>query len=214
MNHDTILSALNWRYATKKYDPTKKISASDWNVLAESLRLAPSSYGLQPWKFLVIENPKVRAELRPHSWGQSAIEEASHLVVFTTLKKMTGQHIAKHVEQIAETRGVDVKSLEGFQTFMNQKILQEKPLETHQGWNQRQAYIAMGFLLETAALLKIDATPIEGITPEEYDKILKLDQTEYATVAVVALGYRAADDAYQSNKKSRFPLNQVIEYVK
>lgn len=97
---------------------------------------------------------------------------------------------------------------------MNQKILQEKPLETHQAWNQRQAYIAMGFLLETAALLKIDATPIEGITPEEYDKILKLDQTEYATVAVVALGYRASDDAYQNNKKSRFSVDRIIQYIK
>lgn len=104
MNHDSILSALNWRYATKKYDPTRKIAESDWKVLVESLRLAPSSYGLQPWKFLVIENPKLRAELRPHSWGQSAIEEASHLVVFTTLKKMTEKHISDHVQQIAQSR--------------------------------------------------------------------------------------------------------------
>ncbi len=214
MNHDIILSALNWRYATKKYDPTRKIAAADWNTLTETLRLAPSSYGLQPWKFLVIENPKLRAELRPHSWGQSAIEEASHLIVVTTLKQMSEKQIDAHILQTAKTRGVDPATLEGYQTFMKQKILQEMPLANHLAWNQRQAYIAMGFLLETAALLKIDTTPIEGITPSEYDKILKLEQTEYTTVSVVALGYRAADDAYQTNKKSRFPLDQVVQYIK
>ncbi|MFP5519161.1 MAG: NAD(P)H-dependent oxidoreductase [Bdellovibrionia bacterium] len=212
MDQNQIISALNWRYATKKYDSTKKLKESDWQTLAEALRLAPSSYGLQPWKFLVVQNPELRAQLRPVSWGQSIIEDCSHLIVFTTREFMTKEHIAAHIEQTAKSRGVPAQELEGYKTFMEQKILNEKPANTHLGWNQRQAYIAMGFLLETAALMKIDATPVEGIDPDAYDKILNLQGTGYKTVAVVTLGYRHAEDGYQQAPKSRFDLNQILEF--
>lgn len=208
---DLIKNALEWRYATKKYDPSRKISDADWNLLTEALHLAPSSYGLQAWKFIDVRNPEIRKALRPFSWNQSQIEEASHLVVVTSMQEMTAEHIRKHILRTAEVRGQDPAALDGYRQFMETKILQEKPRASHPGWLQRQAYIAMGFLLETAALLKIDATPIEGIEPEKYDAILGLDKTSYRTSAVVALGYRHAEDAYQHAKKSRFPVSEVIE---
>jgi nitroreductase len=213
MNSDQILSALNWRYATKKYDATKKLSEADWATLKESLRLAPSSYGLQPWKFIEVNNPEVRKKLRAVSWDQSIIEESAKLVVFTTLREMSKEHIQKFINSMATARKIPASNLDGYKQMMEQNILVGKPKETHLAWNQRQAYIAMGFLLETASLLKIDATPVEGLAPEDYDKILGLTGTPYTTVAVVTLGYRDASDSYQSAAKSRFSEQEIFEVV-
>lgn len=214
MINDQILSSLNWRYATKKYDPNKKIDSKNLQTIFESLRLAPSSYGLQPWKFLVIENTDIRKELRKVSWDQSIIEESSHLIVFCTMNQMSLAHIESHIKNTAQTRGQSPQDLSGYQKFMEQKILNEKPLNEHKAWNQRQAYIAMGFAIETAALLKIDATPIEGLDPAQYDSILKLKGTSYGSVAALALGYRSPEDKYALAPKVRFSQNQVIEIIK
>lgn len=211
MNSNEIKSALEWRYATKKMDPTKKISAHDWQLLKDSLRLSPSSYGLQPWKFIVVQNPELRKKLREVSWGQSQIEDASHLVVFTTKRVMDEKHIKAHIDRTAEVRGLAPEALDGYYQFMLQKITKEKSQETHLGWNQRQAYIAMGFLLQTAALLKIDAVPMEGLDPEKYDEILGLKGTEYTTVAAVPLGYRHAEDSYQQMVKARFDEKNIFD---
>lgn len=213
MNNQYINESLNWRYATKKYDLTKKISETDWETLKDSLRLAPSSYGLQPWKFLVVQNLELRKKLREVSWGQSIIEECSHLVVFTTLREMTSEHIQAHIAQTASVRHLEPAALENYKKFMEQKILVEKDKSTHLGWNQRQAYIAMGFLLETAALLRIDSTPIEGLDPDKYDEILNLKNTPYKAVAAVSLGYRHADDTYQKMSKSRFEESKIIQQI-
>jgi nitroreductase len=212
--HDQILSSLNWRYATKKYDPQKKINDKDLQTILESLRLAPSSYGLQPWKFLVIENVALRKELRKVSWDQSIIEESSHLIVFCALNQMSKEHIQAHITNTAQTRNQSPQDLSGYQKFMEQKILNEKPIAEHKAWNQRQAYIAMGFAMETAALLKVDATPIEGLDPVQYDSILKINKTPFGAVAALALGYRSNEDKYAMAPKVRFNRDQVIEIIK
>ena len=213
MESSDILQTLNWRYATKKFDNTKKISDADWKVLAESLRLAPSSYGLQPWKFLVVQNPAIRKQLTPVSWNQTQIEDCSHLVVFTTLKKMTTHHIDRHLEQTAKTRGMDISALAGYRDMMTKNLTQGPAAEVSNFWTQKQSYIAMGFLLETAALMKIDTCAMEGIDPVAYDKILGLENTDYKTVAVVACGYRSAEDTYAQMKKVRFNTEDVIKFV-
>lgn len=212
MNKDQILSALNWRYATKKYDTNKKISDADWSTLKESLRLSPSSYGLQPWKFILVENAELKKKLREVSWGQSIIEECSHLVVFTALKKMTKEHILKNIQATAKNRGIETSALEGYQKFMEKSILSRTD-EDLKVWNQKQAYIALGFLLETAALLKIDSTPVEGFEPEKYDQILGLDKTQYGSVLVTTLGYRHAEDTMQGMKKSRFTDEDLFQVI-
>lgn len=212
MNNEQILSALHWRYATKKYDSSKKVSEQDLATLKESLRLTPSSFGLQPWKFLIVHNKDIQKKLREVSWGQSIIEDCSHLVVFTAMRTMPKEHIARYIKSTAEARGLPNSALEGYQSFMEQAIL-PRTQEDLMGWNRRQVYIALGFLLQTAALLKVDATPIEGIEPDKYDRILGLEKTPYMATVAAALGYRHAEDATQFAKKSRFPLGEVIQDI-
>lgn len=213
MEKKEIIEALNWRYATKKYDQNKKITPDKWEILKKSLHLAPSSYGLQPWHFLVVQNSAIRKELRKVSWDQSIIEDCSHLVVFTTLREMTDDHIVRHIAQTAKVRGLKSQDLDGYLQFMKQKILVEKPKSDHLEWNRRQAYIAMGFLLETAALLRIDSTPIEGLDPAKYDEILNLKKSKYSVVAAVALGYRDTEDQYQLAAKSRFTEDEMFKVI-
>lgn len=209
----SIMEALEWRYAAKKYDATKKISENDWKTLANSLLMAPSSYGIQPWKFMVIENPKVREELKAVSWNQTQVTDASHYVVFLFKEEVDEAFVQKYIERISEVRNVPQDALAGYKSMMVENLA-KAPEEKIRVWSQRQAYIAMGFLLETAALLKIDATPMEGLDPSAYDRILGIEGSGYKTVATVALGYRHPEDALQNAKKVRFAEETVIEYVK
>lgn len=211
MAHNQIQEALQWRYATKKFDATKKISADDWKTLTNSLTLAPSSYGLQPWKFLVIENPEVREKLKAVSWNQTQITDASHLVVFLAREKVDVDFVQKYVNRVAEVRGLPLEALDGYKNMMIENVA-KSPNNTQ--WAQRQTYIAMGFLLETAALLKVDATPMEGFDPQAYDKILGLEGSGWKTTVVTTLGYRHAEDATQNFKKVRFTDETLIQYVK
>lgn len=213
MNHETIRSALDWRYATKSFDSTKKIASEDWSLLQESLVKSPSSYGLQPWRFLVIQNPKVREELKAVSWGQTQVTDCSHYVVFLYKEKMDEAHIQKHINRVAEVRGVPLTALEGYKKMMVQNLTQGPRAQTIDSWAQRQTYIAMGFLMETAALLKIDACPIEGFEPLEYDRILKLEGTGWRAVATVALGYRSEKDSMAQAKKVRFEPRDLISVI-
>jgi nitroreductase len=206
-----ILEQLNWRYAVKAFDPSRKLSSEEWHVLAESLRLAPSSYGLQPWKFVVVQNPALRKELRAVSWNQSQIEDCSHLVVFTTLKRMTPAYIQNFIRATAATRNQKPEELAGYEKMMIANLTANGHGETLQPWTQRQSYIAMGFLMETAALLGVDTCAIEGLDPAKYDEILKLGSSDYRTVAAVALGHRSPQDAYQKLKKVRLATSEVIE---
>ncbi|AZZ35813.1 NAD(P)H-dependent oxidoreductase [Bdellovibrio sp. qaytius] len=208
-----IKEALQWRYAVKKFDTTKKISTQDWQTLTESLTLAPSSYGLQPWKFLVIENPQVREKLKAVSWNQTQVTDASHFVVILARDKVDADFVQKYVNRVAEVRGLPVDALDGYKNMMIENVA-NSPEEQSRHWAKRQAYIAMGFLLETAALLKVDSTPMEGFDPKAYDKILGLEDSGWNTTVVVALGYRHAEDVTQNFKKVRFTDNTLIEYVK
>jgi nitroreductase len=205
-----ILEKLQWRYAVKKFDPSKKISEADWFILEESLRLAPSSYGLQPWKFIVVQDPKIRAALTPVSWNQTQVEDCSHYVVLATLTKIEVAYVEKFVAKIAQVRELDVASLENYKNLMVSDLVNGPRSAIVQWWSQRQSYIAMGMLMETAALLDIDACPLEGIEPEAYDRILQLEGSGYAAVAAVALGYRSLEDKYQLLKKVRFDCDDVI----
>ncbi|MFI5305393.1 MAG: NAD(P)H-dependent oxidoreductase [Nitrospiria bacterium] len=212
INH-TIIEQLNWRYAVKKFDSTRKISNRDLQTLEESLRLAPSSYGLQPWKFFIVQSPDLRKRLASASWNQPQIEDASHLVVVTHLKEMTEEYIDKYVHTISNIRGIPENELQPFRDLMINKVT-TGPLALNQSnWTARQAYLAVGSFLTVAALLKIDVCPMEGIIPEQYDQILGLTDSPYGTIAVLAVGYRAEDDKTQFAKKVRFDLNDVISVV-
>lgn len=212
IKNEMIIDSLNWRYATKAFDPSKKISNEDFHTLAESLRLSPSSYGLQPWKFIILQNPELRKKCREVSYGQSQITDCSHLVVITTNEKMTEVEVDAYISDISKTRGVPTEHLKGFRDMMVGDVVKGPRAKVIQQWSQRQGYIAMGFLLETAALLKIDTCAMEGIDAAQYDSLLGLQETPFRTVAVVALGYRSDSDQNATFKKVRAPKERIIEF--
>jgi len=209
---ESLLQQLHWRYATKKFDPTKKISASDWAVIEQALVLTPSSYGLQPWKFIVVTDPALKAKLRPASWNQSQVEECSHLVVLTASQDITEADVDRFIARIAEVRGVTTESLAGYKSYMVGDLVKGPRHAIIHEWAARQTYIALGNLMTSAALLGVDACPFEGIEPAKYDEILGLKGTGYATISACPLGYRATDDKYASAPKVRFEAKDVVDH--
>jgi len=210
---EDLLTQLNWRYATKQFDPQRKISASDWSALEESLVLTPSSFGLQPWKFIVVTDPATRERLVPVSWGQRQVADASHLVVFTIKKNLTEVDIDAFVNRVVEVRKVTPDSLAGYRNIMMGNIITGRDEAARRGWASNQAYIALGNFLTSAALLGIDACPLEGIEPASYDEILGLGQQSLSTVVAAAAGYRATSDKYAGAKKVRFRKAEVLVEV-
>ena len=209
LTKEAILEKLNWRYATKQYDITRKISAEDWETLEQSLILAPSSFGIQPYKFIVVTDQEMKEKLRPAAWGQSQITDASHLVVFAYKKVLTDEDIEHYVERIAEVRGVARETLTDYENVMKGSAKKAFDGGYVEVWNSRQAYIALGFLLETAALLNIDATPMEGFDAAQFNEILGL--TDYAAVVLTAVGYRDAENDWLANlPKVRMPKDELI----
>jgi nitroreductase len=215
MNHTTttdLLAALRWRYATKQFDSKRVMPDDLWDALEESLVLTPSSFGLQPWKFLVVRDPAVRARLKPESWNQPQVTDASHFVVFTARTGLEQADINAWIDCLAAVQGGEADDfaplkgmISGFAETMSQ--------EARHAWNIRQVYIALGQLMASAAMLGIDSCPMEGISAAAYDRILGLEGSGHATVVACALGYRAEDDKYASAAKARFPRERVIRHI-
>jgi nitroreductase len=208
-----LIQTLNWRYATKKFDSSRKIPAELWKTLEQALVLAPSSFGLQPWKFIVVTNPDVKARLRAVSWGQPQVEDCSHLVVFTARRSMGEEDIDRFVARIAEVREVTVASLSGYADMMKGSVVQGPLSKVVEQWTAKQAYIALGNFITCAATLGVDTCPMEGLEPAKYDEILGLADSGFHTLAICPAGYRAQDDAYAKLAKVRFPLEQVIQRI-
>lgn len=197
-----IINNLNWRYATKKFDATRKISDHDLETIKEAIRLSPSSYGLQPYKILIIETPELRAKLQPAAWGQSQIVDASHLIIFANQTNFGDNGIDSYANNVVETRGIPAESIQGYVDLMKSKI-SALPLETKNHWTSKQTYIALANLLNAAAELKIDATPMEGFEAEKVNEVLGLDKLGLNASVIAALGYRHEEDATQHFKKVR-----------
>ncbi len=210
---DQLLSALNWRYATKSFDPSRKISAATWSALEDTLVLAPGSFGLQPYRFLVVRDPALRAQLRTHAWDQAQVTDASHFVVFTARTEITAGDIAHLIDRTAEVRGQPATALAGYRQVMEGSLLNDARKPHLADWAARQAYIALGQLLTAAAVLGVDACPMEGFDPAKFDEILGVRKDGYACLAAIALGYRAADDKYATLPKVRYPKTEVIKTV-
>jgi nitroreductase len=211
MTPEQLLESLRFRYATKQFDPNKKIPRAEWEVLEHSLVLAPSSFGLQPWKFLVIDSPDLRLQLQAKSWGQSQVKDASHLVVFTTRTDMDETDLDRFFAALSVHQGRTQESLAGYRKVVA-GYAASMPPEARHAWNMRQTYIALGQFMTSAAVLGIDTCPLEGLEPAGYDEVLGLVGSGYATSVACAAGYRSADDKYASVPKSRFPLAEIIEH--
>ncbi|MEM6613984.1 MAG: NAD(P)H-dependent oxidoreductase [Cyanobacteria bacterium P01_C01_bin.72] len=208
-----VSSQLGWRYATKKFDPTKKIPDAVWETLEQSLVLAPSSFGLQPWKFFVIQNPDLRQQLLAHSWGQTPVVNASHLVVFAIKNGIGDADVERHIGKMADAQGIEAEKLAGFSNVVKGFIANFPDAAEINHWSAKQVYIALGFFMTCAAMLKIDTLPMEGFIPAKYDEILHLKEQGYSSVVVCCAGYRAADDKYAGNPKVRFPTEEIVQYV-
>ena len=208
---ELLLDALRWRYATKAFDGSRQIDAATWATLEQSLVLTASSYGLQPWKFLVITDAAIRAELRPHSWNQSQITDCSHLVVLLKKRVITAADADRLIQATAAARGIETSLLDGYRQMIQVDLIDGPRSEVIGQWASNQVYIALGNLLTSAALLGVDTCPIEGFIPAEYDLILGLQNDDYQSCVVCACGYRSADDKYASLAKVRYSANDLIE---
>ena len=208
---EQLLDRLRWRYATKQFDATRKIPQDVWSALEDALVLTPSSFGLQPWNFLVVQDPAVRETLKGASWGQSQITDASHLVVFAVHRNNKPEHLDSYIQSIAAARNqpADAPALAGLKKMISQFNASRPNIE----WNARQAYIALGNFMTAAALLGIDTCPLEGLDPAKYDEILGLEEKNLTTAVACVAGYRADDDKYASLPKVRFLKSDVIQYV-
>lgn len=213
MEPHSLIESLNWRYAVKKFDHQKQIPTSTWKALEESLILTPSSYGLQPWKFLVITNKEIRQKLTAVSWNQKQVEDCSHLVVIVVKEKMDEAHVQSFVDQMAVVRGVESSTFDGYKKMMNGDVVHGPRGKVSFEWAARQAYIALGNFMTSCALLNVDTCPMEGIDPEKYDEILGLKGTGWKTVVACPAGYRAQDDQYATAKKVRFNHQTLIKTI-
>jgi nitroreductase len=209
---ELLLQQLRWRYATKKFDHTRTIPDDTWARLEHAVVLAPSSYGLQPWKFLVVTNRDIRKQLHAASWNQAQVLDASHLVVFAARNPPGAEDVERHVARTAAVRGTQPESLEGYKKMMLGSLAQKSPAEAH-AWAARQCYLALGIFLSAAALLGIDTCPMEGFQNERYDEILGLKDRGLGAVVIATAGYRSSDDANAKLPKSRFDVNEVIERI-
>jgi len=207
-----LLKNLNWRYATKKFDTSKKVSSDDLQKLKEAIQLSVSSYGLQLYKVLIIENPAIREKLKPVSWNQSQITDASHLFVFCNYTDATPEAIDAFIKQTAETRNLDLDRLNGYGGFIKEKLSEKTP-EEKTSWLKSQTYLALGNLLNACAELKIDACPMEGFEPEAYNKILGLNEQGLNAVVIAPIGYRHKEDHTLGAKKVRKRLDLLFQEI-
>lgn len=207
-----IIDSLNWRYATKDFDANKKISADDLHTITESFRLTASSFGLQPWKLIVVENQEIKDSLVEHSWGQKQIADCSQLLVYCARDNFDETDVDAFVKDIKETRGVSQEDIQWYEDLMKGFLakMDENQINT---WVEKQVYIALWNVMTACAELKIDSCPIEWFIPSKYDEILWLKEKWIHSVVALPVWYRSSDDVYADLEKVRFNEDTIIETI-
>lgn len=206
---NSIIENLEWRYATKKFSTEKKIAKADLEILKQAVRLSASSYGLQPYQIILVENEDLRAKIKTAAYNQSQITEASDLLIFANITSVGAKEITDYIENMASIREIPTANLAGFENMMNSVMNGFSP-EEKGIWSAKQTYIALGTLLSAAADLKIDATPMEGFNAEAVNEILNLEEKGLSATLIVTLGYRHTEDATQHLKKVRKPNEDLF----
>jgi nitroreductase len=209
---NSYIENLNWRYATKKFDSTKKISSEDLEKLKEAIQLSASSYGLQPYKVLIIEDQDTRKKLLEASWGQSQITDASQVIVFANMTDFDESLVDDYISNVGITRNIDTDNLKGYADFMK-STLNPLPKEIKGTWTAKQTYIALGNLLSAAADFKIDVCPMEGFDSEKYNEILGLNAKNLNASVVATIGYRSKEDETQHYKKVRKSKSELFSTI-
>lgn len=213
LSHENLIQQLQWRYAVKKFDATKKLTNAQWHALEDALVLTPSSYGLQPWRFIIVQNPEIRAKLLPASWNQKQVVDCSHFVVFAARTHLDEQYIDTYFMDASKTRGTPVETMAGYKQMMIGDLIKGARSKIIHEWAIRQAYIALGNLMTCAAIVGIDTCPMEGIDPIKYDEILGLSTGDYKTAVACAVGFRSSEDKYAAAKKVRFGKDLMLKTV-
>lgn len=203
---------LNWRYATKQFDANKKLSEDQLQTLIDAVQLSASSYGLQPYKILVIKDEKIKEQLKAAGYNQSQFTDASAIFVFAHQTDFGAELVDSYIDHAARIKEVETSALEDYANLMKNSLL-NLPQEAKAGWTARQAYIALGNLLSAAAAHQIDTCPMEGFDADAFDKILGLANTNLHSVVVAAAGYRSADDPTQHAAKVRRPQEELFEIL-
>lgn len=208
----TLTENLKWRYATKKFDTDKKVSIENIEKLKEAVQLAVSSYGLQLYKVLIVENKEIREKLKPVSWNQPQITDASHLFIFCNYTKVEESDVNEYLKVKAETQNLNFEDIKHYAEAMMKKINRFSPEEL-KCWTGKQTYIALSNLLSACAELKIDACPMEGFRPEEYNRILGLTERNLNAAVIAPVGYRSEADKTQYAEKVRKPIDLLFETI-
>ena len=204
-----IISKLKWRYATKKFDETVNVSSEKLKILKEAFNLTATSYGLQPVKLVIIMDKALQSNLVKHSMNQEQVAQASHVLVFCVETKIDSKYIESYFHRIKEARDTPDEILNPFKEFLIEDF-KDKPKASIKDWAVKQAYLAMGNLLTVCAVEDIDACPMEGFSPEAYDKFLDLNKKGLQSVLVMPIGYRAKDDIFADLKKVRKEVNESV----
>jgi len=203
-----LLEALNWRYAVKQFS-NEKVSPNDLKLLLNSARLSASSYGLQPYKIIVVESETIRKQLLPFSYGQNKIADSSHLIIFAAHTEIGDVTVDRYINKHAEIMGQPHTELNNFSTHMK-SALNNKTLDQKQEWGHQQAYIALGNFLTCAAAMKIDSCPMTGIDTAGYDSVLDLKSKGLTTSVICPIGYRHKDDIQSHKPKVRFDYDEIV----
>lgn len=209
---ETVLENRTWRYATKKFDAHKSVSEHDLDILLEATRLSASSYGLQPYHVFVISNQEIKEKLKPASWGQSQITDASHIIVFANKTDFGEELVDEYLQNVSKTRNIPAENLKGYSDFMKSKLMNLSSEEKNI-WTSKQAYLAFGNMMQAAAELKIDTCPMEGFEAERYNKILGLENKNLNAAVVLAIGYRSEEDETQHYPKVRKSKEELFTYL-
>lgn len=206
-----ISKALQTRYACKEFDSTKNIDTKDLDLITESLRLAPSSFGIEWRGFVIVQNKELRETMLPACYGQKQIVDASQVIVLCRSIRTSTELIQNTINNISKTRGVPVANLEWYANMMT-GTLSNKSEQEMNAWLDKQVYIALGCAIMTCALLDIDSCPMEWFNPAQVDEILWLTAQWLASVALLPIGYRSSNDKDASMPKVRAPKEKVIFY--
>jgi nitroreductase len=206
-----IIDALNWRYATKAYDTSKKLTEDQVNTLIESVRLSPASFGLQEYRLIHVKDTGTREKLKAAAWGQTQVTDASDLFVFAVATNLNEVHVDSFMQETAKTRNIPAEALAEYAGMIKGSIGGRTDADKII-WLAKQAYIALGVLLSAAATEHIDATPMEGFDCAQFDEILGLKEHNLTSVVMVPVGFRSAEDKYAALAKVRISKeNLVIE---
>lgn len=209
----SIIDSLEWRAAVKKFDSSKKVSAEDLETILSAGNLTATSMGLQPFRMVVVENEDLKKELLPFSFNQSQVVDGSHILVFAIETNLNDASIDALVQRTMDARGLSSEDLEGYRKSIG-GYLSTMSQETKLSWATKQAYIALGTVMATAAELKIDSCPMEGFDPLQYQKLLDLESKNLMPVVILPVGYRSGEEQIANLPKVRKSLDEFVHMVK